>query len=218
LSGSLAKARALDHGRRSVKMGRSFQLLGAENVMARFCLLLLMLTLAVSPAYAEDNKPVGADQVLALLTVEKLAEIVRAKGFRAEIEPLPQPIPQLNPKTVLTGMSGLAVRIYLSGCEGEKGCAHVLYRAAFDNKIGVTAAELNKWNVARLHARAYLDPKNNIAFAMDMPLSGGVTMRAVAESATRFEILIGQFKSFPFRAGLPPGLPVQPAKPVENRT
>lgn len=185
----------------------------------------LVLLLLAHPAMAQgrpeskpETKPEGANQILSLVTPEQLADIVRAKGFRAEIEQMPGLPVQLNAKTVLTGMAGVPVRLYLAGCQGEQGCAHILFRTTFDNKVGLSVADLNKWNVGRLHAHAYIDLRNNVSFAMDMALSGGVTMRAVAESMSRFETLLGQFKTFPFRPGVTPGLPVNPPKPGETRT
>lgn len=110
----------------------------------------------------------GAQTVVDATDPEKLAEIVRGYGSASmDVDNVGDP--KINGR-----INGKPFAVYFFGCEENKNCDTVLFKAIWSNP-GATENDLNTWNSEKLFGRAYLDSDGDAVLEMAVNLKFGVT-------------------------------------------
>jgi hypothetical protein len=92
-----------------------------------------------------------------------LVAALEAKGYQAELDNSAQA------PSIKSEASGIKFRIYFENCESGKACMTVTFFTGF-NDIKASPTKVNKWNLQKRFARAYIDRENDPVLAMDLDL------------------------------------------------
>jgi hypothetical protein len=122
-------------------------------------------------------------------TVGDIAEVLQAKGYKAEIG-----TDRVGDPMILSAESGTTFQVLFYGCKGEtnasKRCVAIQLSAAWDLPSGMTLARINEWNRKRRFGRAYLDDEMDPHVQMDVDLERGSTTESVDNNLdTWFQVL-----------------------------
>ncbi|WP_428547253.1 YbjN domain-containing protein [Profundibacter sp.] len=77
---------------------------------------------------------------------------------------------QGDPK-IISHVSDSDFFVYFWGCEDNKNCTSVMFKAAYDLKVGISALKINEWNQENRFAKAYIDDEGDPIIEMDVNLA-----------------------------------------------
>ncbi len=92
-----------------------------------------------------------------------LITALEAKGYAAELDSSAQA------PSIKSEAGGVKFRIYFENCESGKACTTVTFFTGFTD-IKASPAKVNKWNLQKRFARAYIDREDDPVLAMDLDL------------------------------------------------
>lgn len=125
------------------------------------------------------------------VTVEDVAAVMQAKGYRAEITADSQGDPK-----ILSSTAGKNFSVFFYGCSDVKRCTAIQFSAGFDLKQGMTLAKINEWNFNKRFATGSLDDEMDPYMSYDIDVEHGYTTEAIANNLDRWEAVVGKFKTF----------------------
>lgn len=86
--------------------------------------------------------------------------------------------------------------IYFYDCDANERCAAIQYFAAFAGDDTITVDKANDWNSHKRTIRAYRRESSSITGEYDVDVSPGGTMELLDKSLTRWEQVLGIFKTY----------------------
>jgi hypothetical protein len=155
----------------------------------RKSLLLIVAAAAMSLSAQAPSLAQNSPQPIVTFKAEDVAGILREAGYRAEIGPANE-----TPR-VRTGMGGYIVDVALYNCDNERNCRNLQYSLGLRDMQKFPLASINKWNVEKRFARAYLDDNGNLWLRGDVYFYGGVTKQMIGGTTLLFDDLVGDFRS-----------------------
>lgn len=128
-------------------------------------------------------------QTLTASDPELIAELLRSKGYRAE---LPAAKPDESPH-ILSGAGGANFTLYFLDCTKGKDCKAVQYYAGF-TKPKMDTAKINEWNRDKRFTRAYIDKEGDAVLEMDVNMAPEGLPRALfVDNLEIWTSAIGEF-------------------------
>ena len=123
-------------------------------------------------------------------TVQEIAKVLLDKGYKAEIGKDSQ-----GDTMISSGSEGANFRIFFYGCKVGR-CNSIQFSAAFDLTNGMTATQINDWNVKRRFGRAFLDKEMDPFVQMDLDLEHGSSTESVANNLATWVLVLRQFRAY----------------------
>ncbi|TGQ63660.1 YbjN domain-containing protein [Mesorhizobium sp. M00.F.Ca.ET.186.01.1.1] len=151
--------------------------------MRSFSLLLsvgLVLTGAVSVAWAEDAEIIKAPDPAAILEI--------AKGFgSAKMDKDDGGDPMVSGR-----LQGMKYVIYFYGCEDHEKCKSIQFSSGYTDAF--TAEQANEWNKKYRWVKAFSGDGSN--FKMDVSFAGGITKANLEGQFTNWDSITSDIKDF----------------------
>lgn len=127
--------------------------------------------------------PAAAQVIVDASDPQKLAELVRGYGS-ATLDVDAVGDPKINGR-----IEGTAFSIYFFGCEENRNCDTVLFKAIW-TKTGASESDLNAWNREKLFGRAYVDEDGDSVLEMAVNLKFGVTVENFDDTVDWWRVAI----------------------------
>jgi hypothetical protein len=140
-------------------------------------------------ALAVAAPTLAAAQSVTASSPEKLAEIVRAEGYRATVGK-----DSVGDPMITVGVEGMDTTILFFGCTAGKECQSVVFRAGFDLPNGLAPERVNAWNRENLVGGAWLDDENDPFLDYFVTLTGGVSRENFADALDWWAVAVRGFK------------------------
>lgn len=118
------------------------------------------------------STPLAAQQarVQTSITAAEAADLVRAQGYRAEIETRSNGQPMISFE-----VSGRKTVIFLQRCTNNR-CSDMYLYAGFKVDRAPSLTAINDWNRERRFSRAYIDKEGDPVIEADFDFDGGNTL------------------------------------------
>jgi hypothetical protein len=130
--------------------------------------LALSLALALAPVAA------GAQGMVDASDPERLARIIGAEGYRAQVE-----TSQTTGNPIIrTAAEGVNFDIFFYGCRDGRACQSIQYAVSLRMDNPPSLARLNEWNSTKTIGQAFIAENGSVRLAQFMPLRGGVSEEA----------------------------------------
>ena len=134
------------------------------------CAAAAALLCAWSPATAEPLTRGG-------ITMEKIAEIMRARGMPALVS-----VDDAGDPKVVSKVNGVNFDVICYPNAANKDlCGSIQFSAAFDLADGTTHDKINVWNKSRRYGQAWLDDEMDPYIDMNLELERGASTELIDE-------------------------------------
>lgn len=142
----------------------------------------LICGLCSAPARADIQADEG-------VTADVVADVLRGKGFTAEIGTDSGGDPK-----VTSSAAGSRFVILFYGCNHTPRCTSLQFYAGF-NTTDVSQKKMNDWNKAHRYTRAYLDNVVNPCIEMDLIVGSGNFPGLLEQYLTLWTSSLGRFQA-----------------------
>ena len=122
-------------------------------------------------------------------TAEEIAQVLRDKGYRAEIT-----VDGVGDPMVRSAADGANFGVYFYGCANGR-CSSLQFAVGFDGDP-LTHETINRWNAEHRFGRAYLDGEMDPIMEMDVDVERGASTELIEEAVATWALLVPEFKSF----------------------
>ncbi len=101
-----------------------------------------------------------------------------------------------DPK-IVARVSRTKFRVYFFGCEANKDCASLHFRAGYDLDGTLSALKVNEWNREKRFTKAYIDDEGDPFMEMDINLDyDGVGAKNFEDTLDWWRLLVEDFEEF----------------------
>jgi hypothetical protein len=151
----------------------------------------------VAPVSAQSAAPAvpAATQLMEPATPERIAEELRASGFRAEVHP---PTNSSGPGITSRAAEGVDFDISFDACDADgKRCQIMVFSAGFafqDPDKRPSKADLNRWNLNEF-GKAVANSNGDPWLDLEVNLVGGITRTNLIDTMKWWNGLVGDFSA-----------------------
>ena len=164
---------------------------------------LLVLSLAVAPAAAEDKEPCAAEMVCASAP-KSVVEAFRDAGYKAKLL-----VDNDGDPLIESAAAGYNFDTYFYGCVETKACSSLRFRVSFTKEPENTPELANKWNAGMRFSQMYVTNDGQLAVSWDVTTIGGLGKKNFGDVLGTWEMVLGELGKF-FDEHIP-------AKPEEKK-
>lgn len=145
--------------------------------------LSLSFALAAGPALAGEITATDPQAVM---------KAMQDYGFVATMEADSEGDPK-----IVARVSRTKFRVYFFGCEDNKNCASLHFRAGYDLDNSLSALKVNEWNREKRFTKAYIDDEGDPFMEMDVNLDfDGVGAKNFEDTLDWWRLLVEDFEDF----------------------
>lgn len=148
-------------------------------------IIIAALLVATHASALAGNLPDGG------VTVQEVANSLKAKGFQAELTTDKDGDPLIK-----STYEGTKFSVYFYECGNKQRCKSIQYAAGFSMKGGMQASKVAEWNRKKRFGRVYQDSESDPWVEMDMDMEHGGTTEAMANNIDRWLLVIREFRKF----------------------
>jgi hypothetical protein len=123
------------------------------------------------------------------MTVDEVADIMRASGYLAKIGKDTGGDPMIE-----SGAEGAHFQVFFYACDKSVRCSSIQLQASYHVTGGMKLAQVNGWNQKWRYGRAYLDNENDPILDMDLDVKHGATTEAISTNIGMWDTILGTFK------------------------
>jgi len=156
--------------------------------LKQFALAALAACLALAAAAPAAARPIPTGGV----TVDEVAEAMRAKGWPVEIA-----VDKAGDPMIRSTMDGARWAVYFYKCKGApKRCASFQLSAGIDLNDGLTYARINRWNAEHRFGQGFLDDEMDPFVQQDLDVERGATTEAIENALDVWAVVLPSFVAF----------------------
>jgi Putative bacterial sensory transduction regulator len=161
-----------------------------------YILSILILTLPITPIWAQDAATVADETITApkdniryISTSKDLGEVLRYNGFDFKPDTIE------GKEVLVVDVDGITTVVQFYGEDAEFDSVQ-LY-AGFTRNSSSTVQQMNEWNSTHRFTRAYIDEQGDPVLEMDLNFAfGGVSERQLEDSLALWELSVVTFHTF----------------------
>lgn len=87
--------------------------------------------------------------------------------------------------------------VYFYGCEDNRNCASIMFKAGYDLNNGISALKINEWNRDQRFAKAYIDDEGDPFMEFDVNLAyDGMGEKNFSDNLDWWRLLVEDFEDF----------------------
>ncbi len=125
------------------------------------------------------------------ITADEVAQVLQAKGFKAEITKDSSGDPLIK-----SAADGTRYSILFYGCKHTARCSAIQFYAGFHLDKGMTTDKINDWNRENRFGRAYIDKDRDPNIEMDLDVEHGFLTEGLANNLDTWGAVVPAFKKF----------------------
>jgi hypothetical protein len=125
------------------------------------------------------------------LTAREVADVLQAKGYKAEVTP-----DDTGDLKVKSAADQTNFTIFFYGCNHTRRCTSVTFQAGFHVDGGVPLEKVNAWNRDKRFLKTWLDKVNDPYIEMDVDAEHGFSSEALAENIDTWVSGLPEFKTY----------------------
>ncbi len=87
--------------------------------------------------------------------------------------------------------------VYFYGCEDNRNCASIMFKAGYDLNNGISALKINEWNRDKRFVKAYIDDEGDPFIEFDVNLAyDGMGEKNFMDNLDWWRLMVEDFEDF----------------------